>query len=143
MPKGSFVNQLRQHSVALISLAVALSSLGYNTWRNEQTEANRNVRMAGFELLLKLGELEQVVFFRHYDMDEVRGSPRTGWAYVLTIQDLATLTGPTTVASAGQLQAAWTSNWASLGKSDAARDNLSAAIDQLRTDLLAVLRQLD
>ena len=58
---------MRQHSVALISLAIALSSLAYNTWRNEQTEANRNVRTAGIELLLKLGELDRVVFFSHYD----------------------------------------------------------------------------
>ncbi len=65
----TFKNQMRQHSVALISLAIALSSLAYNTWRNEQTEANRNVRAAGIELLLKLGELDRVVFLIHYDRD--------------------------------------------------------------------------
>ncbi len=70
----TFKNQMRQHSVALISLVIALSSLAYNTWRNEQTEANRNVRAAGIELLLKLGELDRVVFFSHYDKDEVRGN---------------------------------------------------------------------
>ena len=36
--------QLRDNAVALISLVVALGSLGYNTWRNERTEHNRNVR---------------------------------------------------------------------------------------------------
>ena len=78
--------QLRQHSVALISLVIAVSSLSYNTWRNEQTEANRNVRTAGIAMLLTLGELGQTVLFRHYDMDAVRGNPRAGWAYVLTIK---------------------------------------------------------
>ncbi|MDB6105600.1 MAG: hypothetical protein JWO52_5599, partial [Gammaproteobacteria bacterium] len=34
--------QLRNNAVALTSLFIALSSLGYNTWRNERTEHNRN-----------------------------------------------------------------------------------------------------
>jgi hypothetical protein len=50
--------QLRRHSVALVSLFVAFSSLAYNTWRNEKTEMNRNVRTAGVEMLLQLGELD-------------------------------------------------------------------------------------
>ena len=45
----SIRQQLRANAVALISLVVALSSLGYNTWRNEQTEENRSIRVAGFE----------------------------------------------------------------------------------------------
>ena len=49
--------QLRDNAVALISLAVAISSLSYNTWRNERTEANRNVRTATFELLMRLADL--------------------------------------------------------------------------------------
>ena len=32
--------QIRRNTVAIISLIVALSSLGYNTYRNELTEAN-------------------------------------------------------------------------------------------------------
>jgi hypothetical protein len=51
-----------QRSVVFISLAVALSSLAYNSWRNEKTEDNRNIRTAGVELLLTLGELERVIF---------------------------------------------------------------------------------
>ena len=36
--------QLHNNAVALISLFVAVSSLAYNTWRNETTEAQRNIR---------------------------------------------------------------------------------------------------
>jgi len=39
--------QIRNNMVALISLLIALSALGYNTWRNELTERNRNIRDAG------------------------------------------------------------------------------------------------
>jgi len=44
--------QLHRNAVALISLAVAITSLGYNTWRNEVSEQNRNQRCGSFELLM-------------------------------------------------------------------------------------------
>jgi len=65
----SFLSQARNNAVALISLVVALSSLGYNTWRNEHTERNQNVRTAGFDILTKLAEFERVVFLAQYDRD--------------------------------------------------------------------------
>ena len=135
--------QMRRHSVALISLVVALTSLGYNTWRNEQTEANRNVRTAGIEFLLKLGELEQVVFFSHYDRDAERGNPRAGWAFVLTARDLAELTGKPATASAERLFDVWQASWSGLGNDDAAAERISDAIDRARNDMLTVLAALD
>jgi hypothetical protein len=81
--------QVRNNSVALISLFVALSSLGYNTWRNESTERNRNIRTATFEILAKLAEFERVVFLAHYDRDRTMGNPRIGWTYVIVIHDLS------------------------------------------------------
>ena len=135
--------QLRRHSVALISLVVALSSLGYNSWRNELTEANRNVRAAGIELLLTLGSLDQVVFFSHYERDELKGNPRTGWAYVLTVRDLGQLTHNPAIDSASKLVSVWQSNWEGLGSDDDAAQSISDAIDQTRNDVLLVLSELD
>ncbi|MFQ6006091.1 MAG: hypothetical protein ACE5OQ_11370, partial [Woeseia sp.] len=106
----SFTDQLRRYSVALISLVVALTSLAYNTWRNEQTEFNRNIRVAGIELLLKLGELERTVFFARYDRDDQLGNPRTGWAYVLTVRDLGDLTREPARSSAANLVRVWNDN---------------------------------
>lgn len=37
--------------ISVISLIIAISALGYNTWRNELTEHNRNIRASGFEAL--------------------------------------------------------------------------------------------
>ena len=82
--------QLRDNLVALTSLAIALAALGYNTWRNERTERNRNIRVAGIELLQEIGSLQQIIFYAHYAEDDQRGDPRMGWADVLTINDLAT-----------------------------------------------------
>ncbi len=135
--------QLRRHSVALISLVVALSSLAYNTWRNEQTEANRNVRTAGIELLLKLGELDQVVFFSHFEMDSARGNPRQGWAIVLMVRDLGTLTPPPAADSTAALYAAWNADWQGLGRDDAAHERIDAAIERARDDVRQVLAELD
>ena len=140
---SSFRSQLRQHSVALISLAIALSSLAYNTWRNERTEANRNVRTAGIELLLKLGELDRVVFLSHYDKDEVRGNPRSGWAYVLTARDLAALTKEPAISSSVRLIAIWNERWPDLGEKNESAELISGGIDQLREDVLEVLAELD
>ena len=74
----NLTRQLRENAVALTSLLLVVIGLAYNTWRNEQTEFNDNIRAAGFEILVKLGELERVVFHNHYDKDEERGSPRAG-----------------------------------------------------------------
>ena len=41
----SLKEQFRRNMVALISLVIAITSLGYNTWRNEASEANRTQRL--------------------------------------------------------------------------------------------------
>ena len=140
---NNFRQQLRQHSVALLSLVIALTGLAYNTWRNEQTEANRNVRTAGVELLLKLGEIERIVFFSHYDHDQIRGNPRSGWAYVLTIRDLGALTGQSTRELTDELVQTWQQNWSRLGRNDESAENISMAIDNVRNNVLEVLVTLD
>ncbi|HBS27331.1 MAG TPA: hypothetical protein DD827_09455 [Gammaproteobacteria bacterium] len=75
---NSILRQIQNNSLAIISLVVAFSALGYNTWRNELTESNRNIRMAGFEMLLHIGELQKTTYLAHYDADVVQGNPRTG-----------------------------------------------------------------
>jgi hypothetical protein len=53
----SMWRQLQRNLIAIISLAFAMTGLAYNTWRNEQTEENRNIREATFEVLVRLGDL--------------------------------------------------------------------------------------
>jgi hypothetical protein len=134
--------QLRRHSVAIISLVVAVSGLSYNTWRNEQTETNRNVRSAGFELLVKLGELDRVVFFSHFDRDPQMGNPRSGWAYVLTIRDLGELMPDEAARSTRDLVGLWQNNWSGLGDSDDSAQMISDAIDECRDKVLQALADL-
>ena len=86
----SIKDQLRRNTVALISLAVAVTSLGYNTWRNEASEHNRNQRLVAIEMLRLMSDLQKLTLDRHYGKD-VDGAAilRAGWAKVLTIKDLA------------------------------------------------------
>ena len=83
-----FREQIRRNAVALISLVVALSTLLYTTWRNEETEDNWNTRVAGFEMLTTLGELQRIVYLNHYDGDLDEGNPRKGWVRVMVLRDL-------------------------------------------------------
>jgi thymidylate synthase len=135
--------QLRNNAVALVSLVVALGSLAYNTWRNERTEHNRNIRTAGFELLTKLAELERVVFLAQYDRDTQGGNPRTGWTYVLVIRDLSELVPEDVPGQAANLRKVWAENWEGLGRDDeAAVDRIDNAITKLRETTLRMLRSL-
>jgi hypothetical protein len=140
---NTYVEQLRRNAVALISLVVAVSSLSYNTWRNEATEDNRNLRFAAFEILLKLGELQQVVFHVHYDKDLDKGNPRIGWAYVLTINDLAKVLPDTLQDSAAGLLQAWGQNWENLADSPISLDIVMQALDATRSQTLVLLRSLE
>ena len=135
--------QLRDNAVALISLAVAISSLGYNTWRNERTEHNRNVRTAAFEVLMRAGDLQRVTFLAQYDRDRGGGNPRTGWTDVLAIRDLAALVPGQVAARAAELLKVWGENWEDLGKQDeTAVNRIDDAIGGLREASLATLRAL-
>lgn len=139
----SVPSQLSRHSVAIISLFVALTALGYNTWRNEQTEQNRTIRQAGFEMLLHIGELQRVSYLAHYDQDEQGGNPRKGWAEVLVLGDLAELMPESSQAHAAALHEVWSRHWEGLGKNDLSVAAIDAAIDDLRADVVREIAALD
>jgi hypothetical protein len=140
---NDLARQLRENAVALTSLLLVVIGLAYNTWRNEQTEFNDNIRAAGFEILVKLGELERVVFHNHYDMDEERGSPRAGWAFVLTIRDMGQLSLEGAKRESEKLVDVWQANWEGLGDDDAAVKAISDQVDALRAVVLEELAALE
>ena len=144
MRSTKFIDQLRRNRVALISLVVAIISLSYNTWRNEASEDNRTQRLVSIEVLLKLADLQQLVWHNHYDGDtENKGNLRTGWTIVLTIKDIATILDSPMPESAEKLWLVWNDNNLQLGDSTVAKDNIIMAIEKCRVDTLAVLQALD
>ncbi len=139
-----FIEQVRRNLVALISVFIAVSSLSYNTWRNEESEHNRNQRMASFEVLLKIGELQELVFHSHYDRDVVeKGAPRTGWALVLTIRDLSGVLEAPLPGISERLVATWGEHWQGLGADQASADAILGGIEEVRVETLVLLRELD
>ncbi len=144
MQSTKFIDQLRRNRVALISLVVAIISLSYNTWRNEASEDNRTQRLVSIQILLKLADLQQLVWHNHYDGDtENKGNLRTGWAIVLTIKDIATILDSPMPESAEKLWVVWNDNNSKLGDSTVAKDNIIMAIEKCRVDTLFVLQALD
>lgn len=142
--------QLRRNAVALISLAIAITSLGYNTWRNEASEGNRNQRLVSINLLLMLGELHQVTLDLQYgDKSENEGLARMGWGKVLTIRDLSTITDGSVPQSAQRLFEIWNSDFDELGSAVrdddgfTAHDRVTTALEAVRSDTHEVLQSLD
>lgn len=135
--------QLRDNSIAIVSLVIALSALGYNTWRNERTERNRNIRVAGIELLNEIGSLQQIIFYAHFAEGDQRGDPRMGWADVLTINDLAALMPVIVTREASDLKTVWEDDSAGLLEDGDAYRRIDGAIDELRQATLESLRALN
>ncbi len=149
MASPSILEQVRRNAVALISLVVAITSLGYNTWRNEASEGNRNQRWASFELLLELGELHQIVDYIYYDRDfEDKGNPRKGWAVVDMIRGISVVIDGPIPARAQALHDAWEDNWSCIVRRDdcdhaEALAEIERSMDALRSDLVTHLQSLE
>jgi hypothetical protein len=134
--------QIRRNSLALLSLTVAISALFYNTWRNESTEANRNIRVAEFEMLKYLGEVQQIIDYAHYRKDQQRGDVTVGLSRILLIHDLAMLTPKPVADSADKLRTTWAQNSDKLATDLEAASVLSEEVLNTRRTVLASLRSL-
>jgi len=143
-PYVRFLEQLQRNLVAVISVFVAVGGLSYNTWRNEKSEYNRNQRQASFEVLLKLGELRELVYHLHFDSDTVaKNAARTGWATVFTINDLTQVLEAPLPEAAESLRATWDARWDGLGSDRASKDAIVLEIDSMRDITLKMLQKLD
>ena len=156
---ASIRTQIHNNAVALISLFIAVSSLAYNTWRNETTEEQRNVRHAAFRVLESLGELQQVVDFRYYylpfeEKKEREGEFRLrGFGSAAMVHDLMMLMPAPAPDSGEALHKLWLERFSSLDELDSAGNHsadattaervLTAAIRQARESVLQVLHELE
>jgi len=139
----SWQSTLRPHLLALSSLVIALTALFYNGYRQELTEANRNRRQAGFELLRALAGLQTVTDFAHFRRDQHLGDPIQGWMYVTAIRDLAFVVGPAAQGPAENLFGVWQQHWQALQDDPDAERQISSSIQQMRQQLRAELTALE
>jgi len=153
----SIREQLHRNAVALISLVIAVGSLGYNTWRNETTEAQRNTRHAAFRVLESLGELQQVADYHYYFVSPERASNGEqwlrGWGQVTLVRDL-TMVMPGSAPQAGlDMFELWETRFSLLDDRDtggrrtpeamAAKDEIVQGIEETRQSVIKVLRSLE
>ncbi|NCP38717.1 MAG: hypothetical protein GW821_19095, partial [Shewanella vesiculosa] len=99
--------------ISVISLIIAISALGYNTWRNEVSEHNRNIRASGFELLKASAKLQLLVDRQFYE-DSSQLSPIEGWTRINFIVALSQVMPEPVKINSVQLKATWSENWQSL-----------------------------
>jgi hypothetical protein len=135
-------SQIRANIVAITSVIVALTGMGYNTYRNEKTEINHNVRAAAFETLKNLGEAQIVVEYAHFKKDRLLGDPTQGWARLTYIRDLAQVLPPPGPAEADMLLAAWRDNVEALENNTEAMIKITDEIQRLRLTSIEILNHL-
>jgi len=156
---ATFRQQLQANSVALISLSVAFIALSYNTWRNETTEAQRNIRQAAFRVLESLGDLQEVADYRYYYLPFDDGAASEGelrlrgYGSVTMVRDLMNLMPDPAPVASDRLFRLWNEHVNDLtgldenGRHSAAavtaEQELSAAISDTRKAVITVLRQLE
>jgi hypothetical protein len=135
--------QLRENLVALVSLAIALASFSYTAWRMERSETNLTTRQSAFQLLTALGQMQELVYLAHYDHDAMRGNPRIGWVYVMTINDFSATMPPPVQARAAALLVAWRDHWEGLmAARDTDTDAITDALEACRSSVVTELRAL-
>ena len=104
-------------------------------------------RVVAYEIQTRKHQYQQrtarVVFYSHYDQDQERGNPRSGWAYALTIRDLGSIMHEPASGSSTELIEIWQQDWSGLGSDDLAASSISDSIDQARSDVLLVLAELN
>jgi hypothetical protein len=139
----SIIEQIRRNLLAIISLLVAISALGYNTWRNETTEENRNTRLASFEILVQLGKLQIITDHAHYGNNNEMGNPITGWGHVAMIDDLSFLMPAPIPGMATNLKETWQTNWQGLGNDEASALKITESITDMRKSVKARLKTIN
>lgn len=129
--------------LAVLSLSIALIGLGYNTWRNETTEAHRNARQAAFLMLDQIAQLQQIVDSRYYAGETSEAGRIAAWGKAGLLRDLGPLVSARTGASARHAFDTWSANAAAIDRHEpAAETAMTSALDTLRTRTIEDLHRL-
>ena len=138
------IEQLRTNAVAIISLIVALSGLGYNTWRNESTESNKNIREAGFFMMQELTELQEVVLYARFDGDDERGDVKSGWSHVLAVKDISYAMPEHVQQDAVALSLVWQQHAQGIASDQAeSYQQIDQAIDKIKKQIVTAINSLE
>lgn len=133
-----WVKGLLKHSVAVVSLITAIVGLSYNSWQANQNEVNQNMRIAAFEVLTNLGELQTVVNYAHFKGDTSKGNPIEGWKHVTMVRDLSHLLKPSAKQESQVLYNTWQQHWEQIA-SEETEQQISQQITKTREAVLSTI----
>ncbi len=137
-----FSSQIKRHSVAIISLIIAILALLYTAWREEVTERNRNLRVAAFEVLKNLGELQITINYIHYQPTNPMGNSFVAWGYVTLAGDLAQLLPQPVPDKVNHLIDVWKTNVSKIKEDEESLEQTSQAIDESRQAVILIIKKL-
>ncbi|MEE9332100.1 MAG: hypothetical protein V3U89_07700 [Methylophilaceae bacterium] len=141
--KAWLLNQLKFHSVAVVSLFTAIFGFSFNSYQAQQNEINQNMRVASFEVLKSLGDLQTVVNYAHFSNDKSRGHPIDGWKHVTMVRDLSKLLKPEAEKEAQALYVSWEQDWESLNTDENIESIISTKITKTRQAVLNTIDNLE
>ncbi|PHS20052.1 MAG: hypothetical protein COA86_01840 [Kangiella sp.] len=140
----SMGKQFKNNILAILSLTIAISALGYNSWRNEQSEQNRNIRQAGFEIIKETAKLQHFLdnatFITTKDQSN---TPIEGWVRIRLIQSLSMFMNEAVQIKANFLLLFWKDNWQNLKLEQNTNNDLSIIIDGMVKEVRVELSQLN
>lgn len=141
VPK-SFKNQVKENLLAIIGLVVAVITLLYITWSDMRTEENRTNRVAAFEILKNLGELQGIVNASFFSPENQMANPMLGWGHIAVISDLSTLMPEPIPETSKALVETWKNDWKQLKKEETSVQAITLEIDKNREAILQLLQHL-
>lgn len=103
----SGIRQFRANWLAFVSLAIAVFGLLYNTWRNETTEHQRNVREAAFFTIQRLTDFQSAVNQVVYRDGCERGLHIEAWGHLQAIETLSNILPDDAMADSRALKTVW------------------------------------
>ncbi len=138
----NFTTQVKENYLSIISLFIAIIALIHNNLLYEKSEINRNVRMASFEILMKLGQLQQEINHLHFDSSFSKNSLITEWGYIALIGDLSHLVPDPVPQKVYQLIADWKIHSSKIKENEESLDLISQNIDSTRAAIIEVITNL-
>src|SRR6202521_3748296 len=99
-------------------------------------------RIAAFEVLKTLGELQLVVDYAYYRKERARGDATIGWTRVQCIKDLATILPSPGPEDAERLLQTWRTSVETLETDPQGAAKISDDIYATRQDLVAIIQHL-
>ena len=143
MQKNAVMKRLKLYqATSIITILLTLVGFSYNVYRLEQSEINNNIRTASFEMIKELANLEQIVYASHYEKDDIKGNPRTGWVKVGVIQDLSIVCFGHKAMHTEKLFKTWQTHWKTMKEDRASADVIVKSIDEVRVKIRQTLKSL-